>query len=110
MESEPQKGDLYFPPMRPRLAPDHPKPRRWRIGGLKMQSHKLGNTEIKVAPLALGGNVFGWTTDEAFPQPTFRGQWRTLSAACKPTTSICTKLTKTIRTRRWQRRWEPSRS
>jgi aryl-alcohol dehydrogenase-like predicted oxidoreductase len=65
MESEPQKGDLYFPPMRPRLAPDHPKPRRWRIGGLKMQSHKLGNTEIKVAPLALGGNVFGWTTDEA---------------------------------------------
>ena len=30
-----------------------------------MQSRKLGNTEFKVAPLALGGNVFGWTADEA---------------------------------------------
>jgi aryl-alcohol dehydrogenase-like predicted oxidoreductase len=35
------------------------------IGGLKMQNRKLGNTGFKVAPLALGGNVFGWTADEA---------------------------------------------
>src|SRR3989337_1828832 len=25
---------------------------------------KLGNTGIEVAPLAFGGNVFGWTIDE----------------------------------------------
>ena len=24
----------------------------------------LGSSELKVAPLALGGNVFGWTADE----------------------------------------------
>ncbi|HET9407884.1 MAG TPA: aldo/keto reductase [Candidatus Sulfotelmatobacter sp.] len=29
-----------------------------------MQKRKLGNTGIEVAPLALGGNVFGWTADE----------------------------------------------
>ena len=29
-----------------------------------MQDRKLGNTGFKVAPLALGGNVFGWTADE----------------------------------------------
>ena len=30
-----------------------------------MEKRKLGNTGIEVAPLALGGNVFGWTIDEA---------------------------------------------
>src|SRR5512135_602072 len=30
-----------------------------------MEKRKLGNTGFDVAPLALGGNVFGWTADEA---------------------------------------------
>src|SRR5262245_11155807 len=30
-----------------------------------MQKRKLGRSGIEVAPLALGGNVFGWTADEA---------------------------------------------
>jgi aryl-alcohol dehydrogenase-like predicted oxidoreductase len=30
-----------------------------------MQRRPLGNTGFSVAPLALGGNVFGWTADEA---------------------------------------------
>lgn len=30
-----------------------------------MHRRKLGNTGFEVAPLALGGNVFGWTADEA---------------------------------------------
>jgi aryl-alcohol dehydrogenase-like predicted oxidoreductase len=30
-----------------------------------MQRRKLGKTEFDVAPLAFGGNVFGWTVDEA---------------------------------------------
>ena len=29
-----------------------------------MEKRKLGNSGIEVAPLALGGNVFGWTIDE----------------------------------------------
>src|SRR5580700_9873752 len=29
-----------------------------------MQKRKLGNPGIEIAPLALGGNVFGWTIDE----------------------------------------------
>lgn len=29
-----------------------------------MQMRKLGRTGLKVAPLCLGGNTFGWTTDE----------------------------------------------
>ncbi len=29
-----------------------------------MEKRQLGNSGIKVAPLALGGNVFGWTIDE----------------------------------------------
>ena len=29
-----------------------------------MEKRELGNSGIKVAPLALGGNVFGWTIDE----------------------------------------------
>ena len=30
-----------------------------------MERRKLGNTGFEVAPLAFGGNVFGWTADEA---------------------------------------------
>ena len=30
-----------------------------------MQTRELGNSGIKVGPLAFGGNVFGWTADEA---------------------------------------------
>ena len=29
-----------------------------------MEKRKLGNSGFEVAPLALGGNVFGWTADE----------------------------------------------
>jgi aryl-alcohol dehydrogenase-like predicted oxidoreductase len=29
-----------------------------------MQKRRIGNSELEVAPLALGGNVFGWTADE----------------------------------------------
>jgi len=29
-----------------------------------MEKRKLGLSGIKVAPLCLGGNVFGWTADE----------------------------------------------
>jgi aryl-alcohol dehydrogenase-like predicted oxidoreductase len=30
-----------------------------------MEKRKLGNTGLEVSPLAFGGNVFGWTVDEA---------------------------------------------
>jgi len=30
-----------------------------------MQKRKLGNSDIEFAPIAFGGNVFGWTADEA---------------------------------------------
>ena len=30
-----------------------------------MDKHRLGHTGFEAAPLALGGNVFGWTADEA---------------------------------------------
>lgn len=30
-----------------------------------MKKSKLGHTDIEVSPLAFGGNVFGWTADEA---------------------------------------------
>ncbi|MGN6547177.1 MAG: aldo/keto reductase [Aureliella sp.] len=30
-----------------------------------MQKRKLGNSGLEVAPLAFGGNVFGWTADQA---------------------------------------------
>ena len=30
-----------------------------------MEKRKLGSTGFEIAPLALGGNVFGWTADEA---------------------------------------------
>jgi aryl-alcohol dehydrogenase-like predicted oxidoreductase len=31
----------------------------------KMKKRKLGNTGFEILPLAVGGNVFGWTIDEA---------------------------------------------
>ena len=34
-----------------------------RIGRATMQFRKLGATGIDIAPLVLGGNVFGWTAD-----------------------------------------------
>jgi len=34
-----------------------------------MEKRKLGDSEIEIAPLVFGGNVFGWTTDDAM---TFR--------------------------------------
>jgi aryl-alcohol dehydrogenase-like predicted oxidoreductase len=33
--------------------------------GVDMEQRELGKSGIKVSPLALGGNVFGWTVDEA---------------------------------------------
>lgn len=30
-----------------------------------MQKHRIGNSDLVVAPLAFGGNVFGWTANEA---------------------------------------------
>jgi aryl-alcohol dehydrogenase-like predicted oxidoreductase len=29
-----------------------------------MEKRRVGNSELQIAPLALGGNVFGWTADE----------------------------------------------
>ena len=29
-----------------------------------MENRKLGNTDLEIAPLVFGGNVFGWTADE----------------------------------------------
>src|SRR5689334_12923194 len=30
-----------------------------------MKLRRLGQSDLEIAPLALGGNVFGWTADEA---------------------------------------------
>ena len=30
-----------------------------------MQTRTLGKTDLEIVPLVLGGNVFGWTIDEA---------------------------------------------
>ncbi len=29
-----------------------------------MQNRRLGRTDLTIAPLVFGGNVFGWTADE----------------------------------------------
>src|SRR5688572_1148445 len=34
-------------------------------GSMPMQQRPLGRSGLTVAPLAFGGNVFGWTADEA---------------------------------------------
>src|SRR5580698_2511555 len=31
---------------------------------MAMIRHQLGNSDLKIAPIAVGGNVFGWTADE----------------------------------------------
>src|SRR5215217_6349770 len=31
---------------------------------MAMKRRRLGNSELEIAPLAFGGNVFGWTIDE----------------------------------------------
>src|SRR3954469_9437204 len=31
---------------------------------MNIEKRRLGNSQLEVAPLALGGNVFGWTADE----------------------------------------------
>jgi len=42
------------------------KQRQWqRQGEPKMQMRELGRTGLQIAPLVFGGNVFGWTADEA---------------------------------------------
>jgi aryl-alcohol dehydrogenase-like predicted oxidoreductase len=35
------------------------------MDGKEMDKRRLGNSGLEVAPLAFGGNVFGWTIDEA---------------------------------------------
>jgi hypothetical protein len=35
------------------------------IGKIAMRRTKLGTTGLHIAPLVLGGNVFGWTLDES---------------------------------------------
>ena len=30
-----------------------------------MEKRRLGKSDLHVSPLCLGGNVFGWTADEA---------------------------------------------
>ena len=44
-----------------------------------MQKRKLGKSELEVTPLMLGGNVFGWTADEA---TSFRILDRFVEAGC----------------------------
>src|SRR5205814_6160099 len=41
--------------------------RRQKVGkrDAQMKKPKLGNSGLEVAPLAFGGNVFGWTVGEA---------------------------------------------
>src|SRR5690606_6017278 len=40
------------------------KTRRAATTGMKaMQKRKLGRSDIEIAPLMIGGNVFGWTAD-----------------------------------------------
>src|SRR5690242_4556855 len=50
------------------IKPSSNWPSRWTgasRGNDDMEKRKLGNTGFEVAPLAFGGNVFGWTADEA---------------------------------------------
>jgi aryl-alcohol dehydrogenase-like predicted oxidoreductase len=39
-------------------------PGQWTAEGDDVKTRKLGASGLEVAPLALGGNVFGWTADE----------------------------------------------
>jgi aryl-alcohol dehydrogenase-like predicted oxidoreductase len=53
----------------PKFHPKRPKEERQksgnRKGGSKMIKRKLGKTGLEIAPLVFGGNVFGWTADQA---------------------------------------------
>jgi hypothetical protein len=68
-----------------------------------VETHKLGRSGIDIAPLLLGGNVFGWTIDEkasinvlnAFVDQGF-GRW--LKARPTPRGTVCAQ------------RWPPSGS
>ena len=40
------------------------KPLVFRAENRNVKTRKLGNSGLEVGPLALGGNVFGWTADE----------------------------------------------
>ena len=35
------------------------------IGVHEMQKRRLGRSDIELPPIMFGGNVFGWTADEA---------------------------------------------
>ena len=54
-----------------------------------MQKRKLGDTGFKVAPLAFGGNVFGWTADE----PTSTTAAPTTTAAPAPAVAATAAFT-----------------
>src|SRR5262249_19776578 len=41
----------------------------WPGRDAAVERRALGRTELRVAPLCLGGNVFGWTADEATSFP-----------------------------------------
>src|SRR5215469_18644300 len=52
------------------ISPNSPKQGRrqsepWHDRPPAMQTRPLGRTGLNVAPLILGGHVFGWTADEA---------------------------------------------
>jgi aryl-alcohol dehydrogenase-like predicted oxidoreductase len=34
-------------------------------GGVRMKTRRLGDTELEIVPVVFGGNIFGWTVDEA---------------------------------------------
>jgi aryl-alcohol dehydrogenase-like predicted oxidoreductase len=34
-------------------------------GGVMMQTRRLGDSDLEIVPVVFGGNVFGWTVDEA---------------------------------------------
>jgi aryl-alcohol dehydrogenase-like predicted oxidoreductase len=35
------------------------------MSGTSQGKRRLGNSKLEVAPLSFGGNIFGWTVDEA---------------------------------------------
>src|SRR6476661_6694029 len=45
--------------------PASSKPAKIDVGDCMMKKREIGKSGIEVAPLMLGGNVFGWTADEA---------------------------------------------
>src|SRR5579859_6948015 len=56
--------------LHPKSSAEHLIERSYKYRGKIMpngniEKRKLGNTGLDIAPLVLGGNVFGWTVDEA---------------------------------------------